>query len=216
MDPVAAIRALENFTKDDLTKTLSRIESSVTGLTSQGCSLLLSNVAAKPGVLAAASEVKRIASQIDVTIHALGILLCLPHILEKGEEVVYVSLGAGNTGRNFDLETNYRIAEFKFINWRGGAESIRQNSIFKDFFELAEADTPKKKYLYLFGTNHAVKFFNGGRSLKSVLSRNEATRARFSDLYGERYATVGEYFFDHNNKVIIQDVSSWLPELTNQ
>ncbi|WP_283814259.1 hypothetical protein [Bradyrhizobium aeschynomenes] len=44
-------------------------------------------------------------------------MLCLPHILEEGEIVDYVSLGAGNTGRPFDLETNRRIAEFKFIHW---------------------------------------------------------------------------------------------------
>ena len=38
---------------------------------------------------------KRLAGQINVTIHALGILLCLPHILEPSERVEPVSLGAG-------------------------------------------------------------------------------------------------------------------------
>jgi hypothetical protein len=57
-------------------------------------------------VLAAAAALKRLAGQINVSIHATGILLCLPHILEPGESVDYVSLGAGNTGREFDLETN--------------------------------------------------------------------------------------------------------------
>lgn len=45
--------------------------------------------------------------------------MCLPHILEPDERVESVSLGAGNTGRDFDLETNVRVAEFKFIHWRG-------------------------------------------------------------------------------------------------
>lgn len=76
-------------------------------------------------VLAAAAALKRLAGQINVSIHAMGILLCLPHILEPYESVKYMSLGAGNTGRKFDLETNYRIAEFKFIHWRGGPESVR-------------------------------------------------------------------------------------------
>ena len=52
---------------------------------------------------------KRLAGQINVTIHALGILMCLPHILEPDERVESVSLGAGNTGRDFDLETNVRV-----------------------------------------------------------------------------------------------------------
>jgi hypothetical protein len=62
-------------------------------------------------------------------IHALGILLCLPHILRPGEVIDYVSLGAGNTGRAFDLETSLRVAEFKFIHGQGGPGSIRQNSL---------------------------------------------------------------------------------------
>ena len=66
--------------------------------------------------------------------------------------IEYVSLGAGNTGRAFDLETNQRIAEFKFIHWQGGPESIRQNSLFKDFYEMAEYDTRKQKFLYVLGT----------------------------------------------------------------
>ena len=65
--------------------------------------------------------------------------MCLPHTLEARGAVEYVSLGAGNTGREFDLETNRRIAEFKFIHWRGGAESIRQNQLFKDFYLVAES-----------------------------------------------------------------------------
>ena len=84
--------------------------------------------------------------QINVVIHALGILLCLPHILRPGEVIDYVSLGAGNTGRAFDLETSLRIAEFKFIHWQGGPESIRQNSLFKDFYEMAEHETQNRPH----------------------------------------------------------------------
>ena len=95
--------------------------------------------------MAAAAEMKRLAGQINVMIHALGILLCLPHILEPKERVEYGSLGAGNTGREFDLETNLRVAEFKFIRWRGGAESIRQNSVFKGYLLLAEHPTGRSE-----------------------------------------------------------------------
>lgn len=156
---------------------------------------------------------KRLAAQIDVTIHALGILMCLPHILEPGERVEYVSLGAGNTGRQFDLETDRRIAEFKFINWRGGSESIRQNSIFKDFFMLADSNSQKCKNLYLLGTAHALKFLQGGRSIKSVLSRGDKVQMLFFERFGDRYRKVTDYYHDHHNVVSIVDVSSWLSEL---
>jgi hypothetical protein len=182
--PVDIASLLARFTGPNLTYTLSRLERAVGGITSADCGRLLEDAGAGRDVLAAAAEMKRLAGQINVTIHALGILLCLPHILEPGERIEYVSLGAGNTGRRFDLETNQRVAEFKFIRWRGGAESIRQNSIFKDYFLLAEHTTPKRKCLYLLGTAHALKFFQGGRALSSVLGKDDKVKQRFSARFG--------------------------------
>ena len=204
---------LSDFTKGNLTASISKVEHSISGLDKDGCDAFLAKYNATPDALAAAYEIKKLSAQVNVSIHALGILTCLPHILLRDEKVESVSLVAGNTGRKFDLETNLRIAEFKFINWRGCAESIRQNSIFKDFFELAEEDTEKKKHLYLLGTGHAMKFFNGRRALDSVLSKNDATRMRFQELYGNQYSTVREYFETHNEKVIIEDVAQWIPQL---
>ena len=212
-DPAEAIRLLSKFAGENLTRTLSRIEADVRGLTADQALAFVETAGAERDVLAAAGEMKRLAGQIDVTIHALGILLCLPHVLEPGERVEYVSLGAGNTGRQFDLETDRRIAEFKFINWRGGSESIRQNSIFKDFFMLADSNSPKRKILYLLGTAHALKFLHGGRSIKSVLSRGDKVQMLFFERFGDRYRKVKDYFYDHQHAVSIVDVSSWLSEL---
>lgn len=210
------VALVSGFTGPDITKTLARIESSVRGLSRVDCVPFLETAGAGRDVLAAAAEMKRLAGQINVTIHALGILLCLPHLLEPDEKIEYVSLGAGNTGRRFDLETNLRVAEFKFIRWRGGPEAIRQNSIFKDYFLLADHVTTKRKYLYLLGTEHALAFLKGRRALGSVLSRKEKVRSVFAERFGERYRTVGAYFADHFNAVIIEDVSPWLSELAEQ
>ncbi len=207
------VSRLAAFTGHDLTRTLGSIEASVRGIGAEESAAFIENAGAGREVLAAAAEMKRLAGQINVTIHALGILLCLPHVLEKGERVEYVSLGAGNTGRRFDLETNLRVAEFKFIRWRGGPEAIRQNSIFKDYFQLADHETDKRKYLYLLGTDHATTFLKGRRALNSVLSRNEKVRALFEERFGDRYRTVGEYYADHSGAVRIEDVSPWLSEL---
>ena len=213
IDLTDSIGALRRFTTEDLTRRLALIEHEVRGLNADDSGAFLERVCAGREALAAASELKRIAGQVDVKIHALGILLCLPHILEAGETVEYVSLGAGNTGRHFDLETNLRIAEFKFIRWRGGSETIRQNATFKDFYELEAYATSKHKYLYLLGTYHAMKFFLGARSIKSVLSRNEALRQSFLDRFGEQFPTVGDYFRIYSNQVEIKDMSEWLPDL---
>ena len=208
-----AIHLLRTFRGPDLTQTIYEIEQSVKGVSAENYSAILMRSGAKAEVLGAAGVIKQLAGQINVVIHAIGILLCLPHILLPGERIEYVSLGAGNTGRAFDLETSLRIAEFKFIHWRGGPESIRQNALFKDFFEMAEHETHKEKYLYVLGTEHAEKFLNGGRALSSVLTRNEALRRKFTEKFGDQYRTVRDYYLPRKGRVVIQDVSTFVPEL---
>jgi hypothetical protein len=173
-------RVLKRFERTDLGGTLADIEHAVKGLTVANCAKTLSAAGVTGEVLSAAAELKRLAGQVNVAIHATGILLCLPRILEPGEAVEYVSLGAGSTGREFDLETNRRIAEFKFIHWRGGSEAIRQNNLFKDFYLLSESKSNKRKYLYLLGTEIPLRFLNGGRKLASVLKQKllDELRAR--------------------------------------
>ncbi len=190
---------LERFTRTDLGGTLSSIESVVKGLTAANCAETLATAGVTSEVLSAAASLKRLAGQVNVAIHATGILLCLPHILEAGETVEYVSLGAGNTGREFDLETNRRIAEFKFIHWRGGAESIRQNQLFKDFYLLAESTSKKRKYLYVLGTKTPLHFLNGGRKLESVLSRNVKLLNDLQARHGDKYKKVCDYFMAHRH-----------------
>lgn len=207
-----AIHLLEAFRGPDLTQTIYRVEQSLKGVSARNYAAVLTSSGAKAEVLAAASLIKQLAAQINVVVHTLGILLCLPHILRDGEVIEYVSLGAGNTGREFDLETNLRIAEFKFIRWQGGSETIRQNSLFKDFYEMAEYETRKQKYLYVIGTEHGKKFLNGGRALSSVL-KTATLRNRFDQKFGNQYRTVRDYYLPRKGLVVIQDVSLFVPEL---
>src|ERR1700722_8705095 len=143
-DLITAITALKRFSGSrGLTSRISTFESDLRGLSGPTVADLLSKNGVESQTLVGALAVKAIAGQINVVVHALGILLALPAILEEGEVVEDLSLGAGNTGHDFDLETNRRIAEFKFITWQGGPESIRQNGLFVDLYHLAEANTDK-------------------------------------------------------------------------
>lgn len=212
MDLHRSIDMLINFmNSNDLTTRISRLETNLIGANSSWVSKIIPQEEIDTDMLRAALEVKKSISQIDVVIHALGIINALPYILEVDEKVEYLSLGAGNTGKNFDVETDRRIAEFKFIKWSGKSDTIRQNTTFKDFFNLAEQKTIKRKYLYILNKEEVLKFFGNNRAIESVLSKDKATRERFFDLYGNKYNTVSQYFHDKRNLVEIVDLKDICP-----
>ena len=209
-----AARRVQDFEAGSLTDRLSNLELIFQGLGANQAKELCAANKLDPNLLSASFELKKLAGQINVVIHSTGVLASLPSILEEGEKIGYLSLGAGNTGKQFDLETTHRIAEFKFINWKGGSESIRQNSLFKDFFGLAEEETEKKKYLYVLGIEKPLKFFTGKRKLSSVMSKNIALQSKFTSIYASRFSVVNEYFKFRENDVQIVDIAPVLPELS--
>jgi len=210
-----AAKVIQKFEKDSLTDRISAIENKLAHADLSVVQSVYPSLGVTSDLLESAITFKRAAGQINVLIHSIGILLSLPEILEQGEIVEYLSLGAGNTGRLFDLETNHRVAEFKFINWQGGAESIRQNSLFKDFYLLAEDKTPKQKYLYVLGKKHPMKFLNGGRSLESVMSRNIKLWSEFQTKYGSSFKKVSEYFEYRKSVVQLVDIAEFVPQFRN-
>lgn len=129
-DLVAAAAAVNAFAGTRLTARIASLEAAFEGASAEDVRIRLSEAAVSHQLLAAATLLKRAAGQINVVVHTAGILLCLPQLLDPHERVEYLSLGAGNTGRPFDLETSERVAEFKFIDWQGGSEAIRQNALF--------------------------------------------------------------------------------------
>lgn len=213
---VEIVETLRQFTGPDLTLKLTQIEGAARGLTAGNYVGFLETTGADRETLAAAAKVKWLASQINVTIHAVDILRCLPHILEPGERIEYLSLGAGSTGRKFDLETNLRVAEFKFIQWSGGSNTIRQKAVFEAYLLLATHSTKKRKYLYLLEPHHALRFLHGRRTISSVLSRNRRLYELFVCRFGETFRTVGDYFAVYGDVVQIIDLSEWLPELARE
>jgi hypothetical protein len=206
-----ALRAIEGFVSDGLTHRIARLEKDLRNSSGMDCRDYLLAKSISTELMTSAHAVKKAAAEINVVIHAVGILLALPVLLSPTETIVDLSLGAGNTGKPFDLETTERIAEFKFIEWRGGTEAIRQNALFKDYYLLAEHPTQKQKYLYVIGTEHPLRFLKGGRALGSVMSRNSALWANYTARYGDRFKTVSDYYAFRKGAVHLEDISTILP-----
>lgn len=204
------IDALATFQGKSLTRRIAEIESRACGLDAKSAMQFSIDHNIDQTLMASALSIKQLASQINVVIHAVGIMCSLPSILKPNEIVESVSLGAGNTGRAFDLETNHRVAEFKFIDWQGGAESIRQNGIFKDFFFLAEHETKKSKHLYVVGIEYPLRFLKGGRALNSVLSKQPEIAVKLNNKYGDSLKVVRDYYFLKETEVEIADVSRYI------
>jgi hypothetical protein len=215
IDLVKAAENIQDFEDGSLKNHVINLEKHFQDADKQTTQTLCTDLNIDTTLLESAFLLKKVAGQINVVIHSVGILISLPHILKKDEFVKSLSLGAGNTGRSFDLETNLRIAEFKFIQWKGGSEAIRQNSVFKDFYGLAEAETSKERFLYVVGLEHPLNFFNGGRVLSSVMSRNNKLWEEIQQRYGNRFERVNEYYEYRKELVQIVDIAEVVPEIAD-
>jgi hypothetical protein len=207
-----ALQTIEKFTGDDLTSRIAKIERAILQCDGEACRAYGRSAGVTSDLLSAAYVLKQAAGQVNVLVHAVAVMLLVPQILKPGEKIESVSLGAGNTGRDFDVETNRRVAEFKFIHWKG-RDTIRQNSLFKDFYLLAEYQTTKRKEFYVLETVRPLQFLRGRRAIRSVLSRNVKLLNGFQSQYGDRFATVGEYYAFRQDAVKLINAAPLLPEL---
>lgn len=206
-----ALRAVERFSSSGgLRDRISELEYRLPKLARGDAIKYLKSEGISEHALLGALAIKAMAGQINVVVHVLGILASLPHVLEADEIIESLSLGAGNTGKRFDMETSKQVAEFKFIGWRGGAEAIRQNSVFADLFNLASADTEKRRVLYVVGKEHPLRFLRGGRALSSVLSKNASVAARFRNRHPD-LLRVSEYYALVEHAVEIVDLRDAVP-----
>jgi hypothetical protein len=212
LDPLtAAVSKLDGFTAGRTPKVwVAELERSVTGVDRETIAGLLVSERIDNEVLAAAVAIKTFAGEINVLIHALGIMLALVQILAPGERVNAVSLGAGTGDRHYDLETDRRVAEFKFTRWRGH-DAVRQRELFADFVALAESADPRKRQLFVPGLALPGKFLRSNRSIASVCQRRPEVLARIRANNGDSLKTVAEYAAAHKGEVELVDVARLLP-----
>lgn len=203
---IAALARINQFKSGSLRETISKMQQQLAGAGLAKVKLENQTLGVDQGLLLAAAAVKQASAQIDTLIHAAGILYALPHILRPDEVVESLSLGADNAQSEFDLMTDQRIAEFKFIYWQGGSEAMRKKTLFQDFVKLAREQTSKEKYLYLLDVDIPRRFLRGGRNVLKVLDKDRHLADDFVARYGQTYRTVGEYYRDHEQTIQLVDL----------
>ncbi len=98
IDLERAFKIVDGFSSgSELTKRISDIESTLKMKDIYGLNSFLAEKGIDENAVEAALKIKQVSGQINIFIHAFGILILLPHILENDEKILYLSLGAGNT-----------------------------------------------------------------------------------------------------------------------
>ncbi|KOU65077.1 hypothetical protein ADK96_19310 [Streptomyces sp. IGB124] len=151
--------------------------------------------------------------RINDLIHASGILLALPHVLEEGETIARrPSLGAGNDpGRPYDLETDRRVAEFKLARWRG-ADAMRKRQVFKDLAMLAADRSGRRADLFVIGPEPARFLRTSATTAAWALDRAPGALRTFESVFGSTALQVREFTATHAAHVRIVDLCDVLPE----
>lgn len=203
---------IKYYSNDKLSDIVYNLQLQLKNKNSKSILSIISQDLTSKDTLNAALDVKSVMGQINVIVHTLGIINTLPYLLEDNEVIESVSLGADNASSEFDLITNKRIAEFKFITWRGN-DSMRLKTTFGDYYNLVEFNTEKDKYLYLTDCSYFERFLNGRRSFSSILSKNNKIAKEFEAKYNNKYNFLNEYYDDNKFKVNLISLNDIAPDL---
>lgn len=123
-----SFQALSRFLSGrPLTNVIADLEYSLDGVRPHEAGPLVADAGVDVQLLRATVAVRAGVGRLNDLIHAAGIALALPHLLDADETVTNrPSLAAGNDpSRPFDLETDRRICEFKFSRW-SGSDAMRK------------------------------------------------------------------------------------------
>jgi hypothetical protein len=151
--------------------------------------------------------------RINDVIYATAIALALPHLLEPGEVLRRPSLAAGNDpSRPYDIETDRRVAEFKFARWHG-ADAMRKRQLVKDLVHLAADESGRRRELYVVGERPPHFLHTSTSTLGWALDRFPATRELFRTRFGALGVPIHEFVQGGGADVVIINLETTLPEL---
>lgn len=197
---------------EPLTCAIASMERSLVGRSASEAGAMAAARGVSPDLMVAALTVRGSLGRLNDLIHAAGIVLALPHLLQDGEEIaVRPSLAAGNDpSRPFDLETDRRVAEFKLARWRG-ADAMRKRQTFKDLVMLAADRTGRRAELFVVGPEPG-RFLRTSRSTAAwALDRTPHARRVFGESFGSLEVSVAEFTERHAGHVQVTDLCDVLP-----
>jgi hypothetical protein len=176
MELLNSIDLIKSFKNGDLIKVIRALEET---LPEKGKTEIENP---KPELFFAAKEIKKASSQINEVIHAIGILNALPKILQDEECIKNVSLAAGTQGGRFDLETDIRVAEFKFSEWNSKGNDSRKRHVVADYVNLLVYETSKQKELYVLSHDRVQDYLcNSQAKWDKVLSKSGGVKGLLTE-----------------------------------
>lgn len=210
-DAVAAFAVLDGyFAQGSLTQAISSLEAQLDGADSTQVSAVLLTSGLDEDLIDSALVIRQRIGMIDTLIHAAVITQVLPLILEPGETLTKrPSLGAGNDpGRNFDLETTQRVAEFKLSSWKG-SDGGRQRALFADVVGLSLDTTGRRRQVHVVG-DLPIQFLTQSRRNAAKALSKAALKLRTPQGVDETTTVCG---FTRAAKIEVIDLTALLPLL---
>lgn len=167
-------------------------------------------------LLVSALRARRDLGRINDIVHATAILVSLPALLEANEVIRRPpSLTAANVhSRRFDLETNRRLAEFRFAVW-DGSDVGRQRGLVADLAHLALHDQTDRRLrqLYVVG-ERPIEFLRTTRSkLISALARGGRVKTDLVEAQVDLEMPISEFLRDLAGDVELIDLCERVPEV---
>ncbi|HEX8105749.1 MAG TPA: hypothetical protein VF533_24250 [Solirubrobacteraceae bacterium] len=196
-----------------LGKRIAALETDLAGQSGETAAGVVASHGLTAATFAASLLVREELGKLSDLIHATGIALALPHLLEAGEVLKTPSLAAGNDpGRQYDVETNVRAAEFKFARWTNGGNGGREKDLFKDLVLLTQAPMPLRAEIYVRGPRPA-RFLAGRASARKQLKRSQAVLAVFDAQVSDPEVTVAAYVAAYAERVRVIDLEEAVPSV---
>ncbi|MBD0709094.1 PE-PGRS family protein [Streptomyces sp. CBMA291] len=213
VDLGAAVAVLAQFLdQQPLTAAIAALEHRLHGADARHAAVAAADGGVGAELLVSALTVRESLGRLNDLIHAAGIMLTVPHVLDEGETIVKrPSLGAGNDpSRPYDLETDQRVAEFKLARWRG-ADAARKRQTFKDLAMLAADRSGRQADLYVVGPE-PIRFLRSSNSTAAwALDRSPGALRTFHSAFGSPDVPIHEFTATHARHVRITDLRGILP-----
>ena len=192
---------------------IASLEGDLAGKNGEAAATVVAAHGLTPATFSASLVIREELGKLSDLIHATGIALALPHLLEPGEVLKTPSLAAGNDpGRLYDVETNVRAAEFKFARWTNGGNGGREKDLFKDLVLLTQASRSLRAEIYVRGPRPA-RFLAGQASARKQLKGSQPVLAVFDAQVSDPELSVAAYVSANAQHVRVIDLEHAVPSV---